>query len=252
VFSLNVDKQARWIANWGDEGFCASQEHTLPGGDVKVLIPWLSGATAVAVLPDTHFNVFENSGSSAILTDPQIAVANGEGILIDFTVPDPSLEMGWEGEINLPWTLPPAVRTAVTARTAARRAAASSRSSEAEEEDTEKPESRIAELFARLPAQQQAAMRARFTAPSAAAHPAVARPSPPMRPVLTVAKLPAPPRLARPVVPQAVNNPRLAQRDKAVQQALCEAYIIRIMCRATLQSARRRAGALSRVSKERD
>jgi len=231
--NLNDDQWGVFARNWGDEGFCASQEHTLPLSGLKMLIPWLPGATAVSVLPNTHFNGFVNfsnlevanadAHSNVTVPSPQITVVNGEGILIDFTLPDPSMEMGWEGEMHLQWTLPPAVRSALNARTAARRAAAPVRPAE-DEEEKEKPENRIADLFARLPAQQQAALRARLTAPSAAAQPAAARPSPPMRPVLTVAKLPAPPRLARPVVPQAVTNSRLVQKNEAVRQALCEAY----------------------------
>jgi hypothetical protein len=67
-------------------------------------------------------------------------------------------------------------------------------------------------------------LRARFAALSATAHPAVARSSTPVRPIVKVGKLPAPPRLASPVVPNSVNSPRLAQREKAIRQALCEAY----------------------------
>lgn len=235
--NFSDDQWAVFARNWGDEGFCGSEEHTLPIGDLKMLIPWLSGATAVTVLPNTHFNVFLDFGeldppgggipSELKLPNvpyPQITVANGEGILIDFTLPDPSWWMGWEGEVHLQWTLPPAVRTALTAGAAARDAAASRRTEEAEEEEKDKAENRIGDLYTQLPAAQQAALRAQFAARSAAAQPAVALPSPPVRPVATAAKLPAPPRLAHPVVPRAVNGPRLAQRDKAVQQALCGAY----------------------------
>jgi hypothetical protein len=232
--NVDDDQWAVFARNWGNEGFCASQEHTLPVSDLKLVIPWLTGATAVTVqLPNSHFNLFENSPgrigrpparkpAPPSPPQPQITVANGEGILIDFTLPDSSLEMGWEGEVHLQWSLPFAARAALTARNAARRAAAPVRP--AEDEEKEKPENRVADLFARLPAQQQAPLRARLTAPSAAAQPAVAPPSQPLRPVLTVAKLPPPPRLARPVVPQAENNPALVQRNQAVRQALCEAY----------------------------
>ena len=247
--SLSDDQWAVFARNWGDEGFCSSQLHTLPITDLKVLIPWVPGATAVTVLPNTHFNQFgstEDAPSVELaavlaaeenatkLPQPQITVANGEGILIDFTLVNTSvsllgvsevLEVGWEGEVHLAWTLPPAVSAALSARAAARHAAAPARPAENEEE---KPESRIANLFTRVPAQQQAALTARFAPPSAAAQPAaaqpaVAQPSAPVR-VLTVAKLPAPPHLARPMVPQTVNNPQLAQRNEALRQALCSAY----------------------------
>lgn len=217
--NLNDDQWGVFARNWGNEGFCSDQEHTLLGNDLKVVIPWLPGATAVAVLPDTQLNPFGNSGSNAAVSY-QITVANGQGILIDFTLPDPSQQMGIEGEVHLQWTLPPAIRSELAARRAARRAASAISRSENEED---KPESRISELLTRLPAQQQAAIRTRL-ATGFPVQPAVARPRLPMRPVLTVAQLPAPPRLGRPVVPQAVNDPRHTQRSEALRQALCEAY----------------------------
>ncbi len=216
--NLNDDKWGVFARNWGNEGFCSDQEHTLPGGDLKLLIPWLQGATAVAVLPDTLLNPFGNSGSSAPVSY-QISVANGQGILIDFTLPDPSEQMGLEGEVHLQWTLPPPIRTEFAARRVARKAMPLP----ASEDEEDKPEGRISELLTRLPAQQQAAIRTRLAAASPA-RTAVARPRLPMRPVLTVAQLPAPPRLARPVVPQAANDPRQTQRSEALREALCEAY----------------------------
>jgi hypothetical protein len=217
------DQWGVFARNWGDEGFCGSQEHTLPGGDLKLVIPWLAGATAVAVLPTSKFNLFQNSPSAGLFTDPQITVANGEGILIDFSLPDPSLQTGWEGEIHLQWTVPPPALSALKARTAARHTTTVALSAEGEQDEKEKAESRIGALLTSLPAEQQAALRSQLTASSAAAPPAAARPSKPLRPVLKVAKLPDPPRQA-PVVPKAVTNPRLAQRDSARRQALCQAY----------------------------
>lgn len=87
----------------------------------------------------------------------------------------------------------------------------------------EKPETRVAALFAGLTAPQLQTLRSRIAAPIAV-QPAVKRSKLPMRPVLTVAKLPPPPRLARPVVPQAVPNARLVRQHESLRIALCEAY----------------------------
>ncbi|HUA83813.1 MAG TPA: ricin-type beta-trefoil lectin domain protein [Bryobacteraceae bacterium] len=242
--NFDDDQWGVFARNWGDEGFCSVEVHTLPITDLKVLIPWVPGATAVAVLPSTHFNQFDSTENAASnipvaaallaaenrtkLPQPQITVANGEGILIDFTLANAAvsiegvsavLEVGWEGEVHLQWTLPPPVRTTLTARIAARRAAAPARPAEDEQE---KPENRIASLFTKLPQPQQAALTTRFAPP--AAQPPAVQPSAPMRPVLTVAKLPAPSRLARPMVPQSVSNPQMTQRNEALRQALCTAY----------------------------
>lgn len=214
--NLSDDQWGVFARNWGDEGFCSSNEHNLPGNDLKVLIPWLPGATAVAVLPDTQFYPFANSDSSASVPSPQITVATGQGILLDFALPDPSAQLGVEGEVHLQWTVS-APRTAIIRRLGP------VQPTRPPEHEMEKPETRVAALFAGLTAPQLQTLRSRIAAPIAV-QPAVKRSKLPMRPVLTVAKLPPPPRLARPVVPQAVPNARLVRQHESLRIALCEAY----------------------------
>src|SRR5580704_1326918 len=217
--NLSDDQWGVFARNWGDEGLCSSNEHNLPGSDLKVLIPWLPGASAVAVLPDTQFYPFANSGSNATVPSPQITVATGQGILLDFTLPDPSTQLGIEGEVHLQWTIPAAARTAIISRSGTLPVLRSP----PPDDEAEKPENRIAALFSGLAAPQLQTLRSHILAPIAA-QPAVRPSKLPMRPVISVAKLPAPPHLAKPVIPLSVPNARLVQRNESLRLALCEAY----------------------------
>jgi hypothetical protein len=217
--NLSDDQWAVFARNWGDEGFCSSNEHNLPVNDLKVLIPWLPGATAVAVLPDTQFYPFSNSGSSASVPYPQITVATDQGILLEFTLPDPSAQMGVEGELHLQWTISPAARSEIASRSGLRRVPAPG----PRDDEAEKPENRIAALQSGLAAAQLQKFRTRL-ADRIARQPAVKQSKLPPRSVIFVSKLPPPPHLAKPVVPQSVPNPRLVQRNESLRQALCEAY----------------------------
>lgn len=216
--NLSDDQWGVFARNWGDEGFCSSNQHNLPGSDLKIQIPWIPGATAVAVLPDTQFYVFANSGSSASVPTPQITIATGQGILVDFTLPDSSAQLGVDGEVHLQWTLSSAAKATLISRARLRSVPVPD-----PDEEKEKPESRMASLFSSLAAPQHQVLQTRVAALPRTR--IVGRPAKlPMRPVLSVAKLPSPPRLARPVAPQAVSDPRLIQKSESVRLAICEAY----------------------------
>jgi len=216
--NLSNDQWGVFARNWGDEGFCSDDEHTLPGSDLKVVIPWLPGATAVAIGPDTQFYPFSNSDSSAAVPSPQITVATGQGILLDFTLAGPGAQMGVEGEVHLQWTLPAAARTAIMSKRVAPPAILP-----VPAEEGERPENRIAAVISGLPAAQAQALRSSL-ADTVVTRPVVKQAKLAMRPVQTVAKLPQPPRLPRPVVPQAVANPRIAQRHQAMRTGLCQTF----------------------------
>jgi hypothetical protein len=218
--NLDDDQWGVFARNWGDEGYCSDDEHNLPGSDLKVLIPWLPGATTVAVLPDTQFYPFSNSDSNASVSSPQITIATGQGILVEFTLPDSGTQMGVDGEVHLQWTMSAAARTALLNRSRLRPAFLLPT---ADEEESEKPENRVAALISSLDAPKLQVLRSRL-ASTVATPPAVLRAKLPMLPVATVAKLPPAPHLARPVVPQSVRNARMVQKNEASRLALCEAY----------------------------
>ncbi len=216
--NLGDDQWGVFARNWGDEGFCSDDEHSLPGNHLKVVIPWLPGATAAAIGPDTQFYPFSNSDSGAPVPSPQIIMATGQGILLDFTLPDPGAQMGIEGEVHLQWTLPAAARTTIFSKRVAPPAILP-----VPVEEGERPENRIATTISGLPAAQAQALRSRIAA-AVVPRPVVKQAKLAMRPVQMVAKLPQPPHLARPVVPQTVPNPRIAQQHQAMRTALCETF----------------------------
>lgn len=218
--NLNNDQRGVFARTWGDEGYCSDDEHNLSGNDLKVIIPWLPGASAVAVLPDTQFYPFSNSDSNASVSSPQITIATGQGVLLDFTRPDSGTQLGVEGEVHLQWTMSATLRTALLNRAALWSAFPLPA---ADEEESEKPENRVAALISSLDAPKLQVLRTRL-ASTAATTPAVHRAKLLMRPVTKVAKLPPAPHLARTVVPQSVRNARIVQKNEASRRALCEAY----------------------------
>lgn len=233
--NLQDDQWLVFARNWGDEGFCADDEHDLPMSDLKLIIPWLPGATGVVVGPDTQFNPFADSDSGAAVPQPQVTVVNGQGILLEFSLPSPGTHLGMEGEVHLQWTVSEAARAMLIAKT--RQQPQAVQLHPADEADL--PETRIGNLFLKLaPAQLQAA-EARVSA--AGVKRRVATPTTvPIRPVVKVANA-LPPRSLKLIKPVAVPDARIQQKHEAMRQALCEAYKNNVpgypaLCRATAPS----------------
>jgi hypothetical protein len=213
------DTWAVFARNWGDEGYCSDDQHDLPVTDLKLQIPWPAGATNVIVGPDTQFYVFSNSGSNAAVPSPRITFAVGQGVLIDFGLPDPGTQMGVEGELHLQWTF-----SSMAARIAmGRPVTGGTRRGNINREETEKPEMHVGALISQMNASQMQTFRARLKS-SAVPHPAITRRKLTVSPAVKVAALPRPPRLARPLAAQMVTDQRLVKRSEATKQGLCEAY----------------------------
>ena len=222
------DQWGVFARNWGDEGMCADNEHNIPVNDLKVLIPWLPGATAVSVLPSTQFYPFSNSDSNAAVPTPQVSVVQGQGVLLDFTLPDPGAQMGVAGEVHLQWTrkviplrslvrsLPgrPSPQTGNVATIGAGLPLHPS-------DDADKEENQVSKLLSALPAPQLAALKAQLPVRKKLA---IVPTKLTMRPVVFLARLPEAPHTARLVVPQSVPDARLAQRNALLRTALCQAY----------------------------
>jgi hypothetical protein len=94
------DYWAFFARNWGDEGWCGSQDHTVTFNQnvASILIPWRPGASDVSVdFKDTSI-YGKNSGESWASYQP------GYGVLLTEHLQDPAFH-GWlEGEIHLKWT----------------------------------------------------------------------------------------------------------------------------------------------------
>lgn len=233
--NLADDQWGVFARNWGDEGMCASDEHNIPINDLKVLIPWLAGASAVSVLPNTQFYPFSNSGSNAAVPTPQISVVQGQGILLDFTLPDPSTQMGVAGEVHLQWTFaagrkafpPKGVLRPLSGqpnqqtRNLATGKPIGAIVSLPPSDDADKEEGRVSALLSKMPASQLAALEAQLPIRKKLV---IGQAKLPMRPVVLLARLPEAPHTARLVVPQSVPDARLAQRNALLRSALCQAY----------------------------
>jgi len=233
--NLANDQWGVFARNWGDEGMCSDSDHHLPLTDLKVLIPWRPGMSAVSVLsPDTQFYPFSDSDSEEAVPSPQITEVPGKGILLEFTLPDPSDKLGVAGEVHLQWTSA-ALRTRLPGGVVSRFAGSSANQTRRRATDNivrtgealllrgepEKQEARLASLLSKMPAADLRALTAKM--PRVAR--TMARPARlAMRPVLRLASLPLPPRTARLVVPQTVPNARLTQRSELLRSALCQQY----------------------------
>lgn len=216
--NLQNDSWVVFARNWGDEGFCADDEHDLPMTDLKLMIPWLHGATAVVVLePATQFQKFSDSDNEDAVPQPQYTVVNGQGILIDFALPSPGTHLGVEGEVHLQWIVSEAARAVLIARSRQQPQAVQPHPA-----DEEIPETRIENLFTQLPAAGLESARSTVTA-SVAERPLVAHETLPVQPVVKVGSV-LRPQSARLIKPVAVANARVKQKHEAIRKALCEAY----------------------------
>lgn len=94
--------------NWGDEGFCSSEQHYLDGlppdpanpalSQFTLRLPWRNQATGVAVNPDK--SVFYGSEVAA----PQITYVNNQAAFVKFKFPKPDNTRGFSlGELHLIW-----------------------------------------------------------------------------------------------------------------------------------------------------
>jgi hypothetical protein len=102
-----ADQWAFFVRNFGNEGYCSSNEHRLPAAPITVRIPWPAGATGVS-LPshDLHW-----SGNGRDVT---ASVVPGYGVLLRFQIPPLQPQhplsaftpMYW-GTVNLRWSYPP-------------------------------------------------------------------------------------------------------------------------------------------------
>jgi hypothetical protein len=235
--NLADDQWGVFARNWGDEGMCSDNDHNLPLTELKVLIPWRWGMSDVKVLfPDTQFHPFSNSDSGATAQSPFISVVQGQGVLLDFTLPDPSAQVGMAGEVHLQWTQS-ALSKRLPGGIVGRSFAGSSGNQTGRlaagnivrsgvlfhpSDESEKPEARVSALLSRMPAADLHALEARIPAAAVRATATPAKLA--MPPVMRLASLPAPPRAARLVIPQTIPNPQLAQRHELLRSALCQQY----------------------------
>ncbi len=90
------------VRNWGNEGFCSSDQHLLPLKTFSFRLPWRAGATQVTSVQGTQFLSNDPQASG-----PSMSAAVNQGVLASFTMSDPH-EDGTRinGELHLRWSAP--------------------------------------------------------------------------------------------------------------------------------------------------
>jgi hypothetical protein len=95
-----VDRWAVFARNWGNEGYCSTDDHSLPNRSMWVRIPWHPGATGVRVLNNST-DLWANFDNPAVSG----RVIPNYGLLLKFDLnADQPL---WWGTIDVQWTYPP-------------------------------------------------------------------------------------------------------------------------------------------------
>ncbi len=102
-----ADQWAFFVRNFGNEGYCSSNEHYLDADPITVRIPWPVGATGVSI-PSSDLR-WAGNGS-----DVSASVIPNYGVLLKFRVPpfqpqnplSSFTPMYW-GTANFQWTYPP-------------------------------------------------------------------------------------------------------------------------------------------------
>jgi hypothetical protein len=98
------EKWALFARNWGNEGFCSSEQHPLelPSRRFTVRLPWRDGATRVRLGRGTRF--LANVEGVVGWWSP----VRGDAVEVTFQLPEPSVQARVHGEIALVWSGAPA------------------------------------------------------------------------------------------------------------------------------------------------
>jgi hypothetical protein len=105
--SVNDELWAFFVRNWGNEGFCSSNQEFIdfPNNQYTFRLPWRPGATDVSVT-----NEFWHGYHVQNLPPPVIVgvrKAPGVGVFVTFTLDAPRGDGSmWDGELHLKWSGP--------------------------------------------------------------------------------------------------------------------------------------------------
>jgi hypothetical protein len=101
---VSTSEWAFFVRNWGNEGFCSSQDHQLD--DLRTYtfqLDWEPGAINGQLL---SYDIRTGWFFFGSLPDASVTItfARGVGVFVTFRLPPPSLEPFYEGSIQLKWT----------------------------------------------------------------------------------------------------------------------------------------------------
>jgi hypothetical protein len=146
----------RWaifVRNWGNEGFCSSGQHLLDRRSFTFRLPWPAGASSVSVLNSTFLT------NSSQVSGPNVQFAPNEGILVNFTLPQPEARARVNGELTLQGQFPPGAQKPPEAQLTLS-------SPSAKEDQVNSPEAHLEALLARMTPTQRQTFLAQFPAES--------------------------------------------------------------------------------------
>jgi len=97
-----------FVRNWGNEGGCSDSDWPLytPGGKLTFLLPWLPGYSNVS--ENTTLTHFASDNTrfppGAGVSGPFMSVQPRSGLMVSFTLPDPSNHAEMDGTLVLDWS----------------------------------------------------------------------------------------------------------------------------------------------------
>lgn len=99
--SADDDLWAFFVRNWGNEGFCGSDQEFIyfPNNRYTVRLPWKPGKTSVDVISKS-FHAYHTTKP-----EPTVRKVPGEGVFVTFTLDAPKEDGSmWDGELRLKWS----------------------------------------------------------------------------------------------------------------------------------------------------
>jgi hypothetical protein len=97
---IDYDVWAFFVRNWGDEGFCGSEQEFVyfPNNQYTFRVPWKPGALSILDITPIWHRYHHN------YPDPTIRVVDGQAIFVTFQLDPPSGDGSmWDGEIRITW-----------------------------------------------------------------------------------------------------------------------------------------------------
>jgi len=147
---LGGEVWAIFLRNFGDEGYCSSEDHRLDLSTLSIRIPWKPGATGVTILnkPDNSDNYFRANNNGIV--GPNITWAVDQGILVQFEIPSGLSHAMAYGELHLNWSQSSGDKSAKS-----RVVASSATATRFEEPHEDEGESNVEKLFNALTPPEQ-------------------------------------------------------------------------------------------------
>jgi hypothetical protein len=106
-FPMDDDLWTFFVRNWGNEGFCSSDQEFVdfPNNQYTFRLPWRAGATSVTVLSTTSFHAYHTQNPPPSEQNGSIRKVPGVGIFVTFALDAPREDGSmWDGELHLQWT----------------------------------------------------------------------------------------------------------------------------------------------------